>query len=106
MHYHTMPELVDLQNGGVSREIFVNEDIYQQEQEQVFARAWLFIGHESQIPQPGDYFVTSMGEEAVLLTRDSKGSIHAGTLTLTLSPTGRGSKNMSYPSRRTPDENH
>jgi len=73
----SMPEFVDLQNGCVSREIFVNDDIYQQEQEQVFARAWLFIGHESQIPQPGDYFVTAMGEESVILTRDSTGSIRA-----------------------------
>ena len=42
--------------GFISREIFVNEEIYRQEQEQVFARAWLFIGHESQIPGPGDFF--------------------------------------------------
>src|SRR2546423_12857602 len=81
MLHHTpprsIPELVNLHHGCISREIFVNEDIYQQEQEQVFARAWLFIGHESQIPEPGDYFVTSMGEESVILTRDSKRVIHA-----------------------------
>lgn len=81
MTTYTSPEalrtLVDLPNGRISREIFVNEDLYQQEQEQVFARAWLCIGHESQIPQPGDFFVTSMGEESVILARDSKGVVHA-----------------------------
>ena len=45
--------LVDVDRGFISREIFVNEEIYRQEQEQVFARAWLFIGHESQIPKAG-----------------------------------------------------
>jgi phenylpropionate dioxygenase-like ring-hydroxylating dioxygenase large terminal subunit len=69
--------LVDVPTGQVSREIFVNDAIYQQEQEQLFARAWLFIGHESQIPKPGDYFNTSMGEESVILVRDSTGIIHA-----------------------------
>ena len=49
--------MVDLDAGTVSREIFVSPDIYDQEQEQVFARAWLFVGHESQIPKPGDFFV-------------------------------------------------
>ena len=32
----------------VSREIFVNSDIYAEEQERIFTRAWLFVGHESQ----------------------------------------------------------
>ena len=53
--------LVDVDRGIISREIFVSEEIYRQEQEQVFARAWLFIGHESQIPRPGDFFVSSHG---------------------------------------------
>ncbi len=59
----TMNGLVDIKNGTISREIFVDPDIYQQEQEQLFARAWLFIGHESQVQKPGDYFVSRMGEE-------------------------------------------
>src|SRR5215813_9987375 len=68
--------LVDLQVGEICREIFVNEDIYAEEQERLFARAWLHVGHESQIPKPGDYFVSSMGEESVILCRDRAGNIH------------------------------
>ena len=68
--------LVDLASGQISREIFVNETIYQQELEQVFARAWLFVGHESQIPRPGDFFVSCMGEEAVILCRDREERLH------------------------------
>src|SRR5271167_253459 len=41
------PGLVDLATGQISREVFVNDEIYQQELERVFTRAWLFVGHES-----------------------------------------------------------
>ncbi len=67
---------VDHENRTVTRSIFVDEDLYQLEQERVFARCWLFIGHESQIPKPGDYFVSRMGEESVIMTRDRQGEIH------------------------------
>ena len=53
-----------MKNGLISREIFVSEDLYQQELEQIFARTWLFVGHESQVPKPGDYFVSCMEEES------------------------------------------
>ncbi len=68
--------LVDVEHGLVSREIFVSDELYQRELEQVFARSWLFIGHESQVAKPGDFFVSSMGEESVILTRDRAGEIH------------------------------
>ena len=68
--------LVDQDNGMVSREIFVNADIYAEEQERIFTRAWLFVGHESQVAKPGDFFVSSMGEESVILCRDRQGEIH------------------------------
>jgi len=68
--------LVDIEKGIISREIFVNEEIYQRELEQVFTRSWLFIGHESQIPKPGDFFVSGMAEESVILCRDRESKIH------------------------------
>lgn len=68
--------LVDRERGRVSREIFVNADIYAAEQERIFTRAWLFVGHESQVAKPGDFFVSAMGEESVILCRDREGEIH------------------------------
>ena len=68
--------LVNIRSGLISREVFVSEEIYQQELEQVFNRSWLFVGHESQIPKPGDYFVSCMGEESVILCRDRENQIH------------------------------
>jgi hypothetical protein len=69
-------ELVDATNGRISREIFVSEEIFQQELENLFTRCWLFIGHESQIPNPGDYFVSRMGIDSVLMTRDNEEKIN------------------------------
>ena len=71
-----MRSLVDHENGLVSREIFVSDEIYQQELEQIFARTWLFIGHTSQIPNPNDFFISRMGEESVIMTRDRQGEVH------------------------------
>jgi phenylpropionate dioxygenase-like ring-hydroxylating dioxygenase large terminal subunit len=64
------PGMVDLKAGESSREIFVSDAVYAQEQERVFARAWLFVGHESQVPRAGDYVVSCMGEESVIVCRD------------------------------------
>ena len=68
----TWQHLVDVDAGLISREIFVSQKLYDLEQEQLFARAWLFVGHESQIPQPGDYMTSCMGEESVILVRDTE----------------------------------
>ena len=73
----SLRDLVNLDEGLIAREIYVNEAIYQQELEQIFARAWLFIGHESQIPNPGDFVISRMGEEEIIVVRDRKNQIHA-----------------------------
>lgn len=69
-------KLVDLEQGVISRELFVDEDLYREELERLFTRAWLFVGHESQIPEPGDFFVSRTGNDSVILCRDREHKVH------------------------------
>ena len=62
--------LVDLENRTVHPRVFVDPEIYKAEQEKLFGRCWFFIGHESQVPNQGDYVTTYMGEEPVIFVKD------------------------------------
>jgi 3-phenylpropionate/trans-cinnamate dioxygenase alpha subunit len=68
-------ELVDLEHRTVSPRVFTDPDVYRAEQERVFARCWLYVAHESQIPQPGDFVTNYMGEESVIVCRDTDGRV-------------------------------
>ena len=70
-------QIIDMEKGLLDRSIFSDEKIYQEELEKIFGRAWLFIGVAAQVENPNDFFLTYMGEDPVILTRDSKGQLHA-----------------------------
>lgn len=70
-------DLVDAPTGRIDRRIFWDDDIYQRELLQVFAKCWLFVAHETQIPRPGDFITTWMGEDAIIVARQHDMSIKA-----------------------------
>ena len=85
-------ELVQADKGLVKRSIFSDEEIFKEEIQQIFTRAWLFVGHESQVPNPNDYVVSRMGTDSVILTRNKQGKIQV----LLNSCTHRGMKLCRY----------
>ena len=81
----------------VSRRVFCDPALHELEQRRVFGRSWLFLGHESQVAAPGDFFLTRMGEESVILARDARGpsapsSTRAGTAACASAARTRGTR--------------
>ncbi len=65
-----------VQEDRVHRSIYTDPEIFELEMERIFGRVWLYVGHESQVPNPGDYFCTEIARQPVVLSRDRAGAIH------------------------------
>ncbi len=70
-------QYMDIDKGWIDRRIFAEQSIYEQELYQIFARCWLFLAHDSQIPKPGDFITTHMGEDNVIIVRQKDNTVKA-----------------------------
>ncbi|HEY1710783.1 MAG TPA: SRPBCC family protein [Rhizomicrobium sp.] len=68
--------LFDPQTGWLDRRVHSDEALYRLEMERIFARSWNFMCHESQILNPGDYFINYIGEDQVICVRDEEGKVN------------------------------
>ena len=59
-----------VQPDRVHRSVYADPAIFELEMDRVFGRAWLVLGHDSQVPKTGDYFTTRMGREPVIVVRN------------------------------------
>ena len=56
--------------------IYTDPDIFQLELDRIWRSGWVYVGHTSEVPQPNDYVMKSIGPEPILMTRDREGRIH------------------------------
>jgi len=64
-----------VQPDRVHRSVYTDPAIFELEMARIFGRAWLVLGHESQVREAGDYFTTRMGREPVIVLRHEDGSV-------------------------------
>ena len=62
---------------SLPQKFFVSQEIFTEEQQRIFSKQWLFVGHQSQIANAGDYFVQRVNGESLIVIRDKNREIHA-----------------------------
>lgn len=73
----SLDSLVSKDGCYVDRKVFGDERVYELEKKHIFSRHWLYLGHESQVANPNDFFTTYMGEAPIIVSRGEDNKIHA-----------------------------
>ena len=72
-------ELIARQKPGyaLDQRFYTDPDVYALEIERVVARNWIFAGHVSELPEPGDFKVINVAKESAIIVRGSEGQLRA-----------------------------
>ncbi len=88
----------------VHRDLYVDADLFALEMQRLWARTWLYVGHTSQVPEPGDFITVQLGNQPALMLRQADGSVrvllnrcaHKGAQ-LTVEPSGNAGRTLRCP---------
>ncbi|MAL01444.1 MAG: oxidoreductase [Alcaligenaceae bacterium] len=77
MTYRNNPDAINalVRPAEVHKDLFISDEIFELEMTQLFANTWVYVGHDSQVPKAGDFFTTTVGNESVVMIRDTDDSI-------------------------------
>lgn len=56
---------------AVHRDLYLDPELFELEMERIWGRAWIYVGHDSQVPAAGDFYSTVIGREPVIMIRGS-----------------------------------
>lgn len=56
--------------------LYTDPGVFADELARIWYRTWVYVGHESEIPQPNDYVLKNLGPQSIIMTRDRSHSIH------------------------------
>jgi Rieske 2Fe-2S family protein len=56
---------------------FVSPEIFGEELQKIFATNWVLVGHQSQLAEPGDYFLAEVDGESLIVAKDQRSTIRA-----------------------------
>lgn len=77
---HTLHPLIRyeqlIRDDRVHGSLYTDAAIFEQEMDRIFHGGWVYAGHESEVPKPGDYVARKLGRQSLIFTRDKAGQIH------------------------------
>ncbi|WP_394237046.1 aromatic ring-hydroxylating dioxygenase subunit alpha [Niallia oryzisoli] len=59
----------------VNRKAFVDQAIFEQERAKIFEKCWIYVGHESEIKNNGDFHTRTIAGKPIIFTRDAEGEV-------------------------------
>src|SRR6202167_1867927 len=65
-----------VESDRVHRTVYNDPAIFDREMDKIFETVWLYCGHESQVPKPGDYWTVQLGRQPMVMVRHGDGKIH------------------------------
>ncbi len=71
-----LSDLLRVQTREVQMRALSDPEVYELEMDRVFGKTWLLLGHESEVPESGDFVVRDMGSDSVIVARGKDGKIH------------------------------
>ena len=65
-----------IQKDRVHGSIYTSQEIFEEEVDKIFHRTWMYVGHESEVPKPGDFILRQVGRQPIIVSRDQEGKVH------------------------------
>ena len=59
----------------IHRDAYVDPAVFEVELDRIFGQTWVYVGHESEIPEPGSFTTTTIGRTPVILSRSQAGEV-------------------------------
>lgn len=69
------PTVALVQSDRVHGSVYTSPGVFDAEMERIFATGWVFVAHESEVPEPGDYLTRSIGRQPVIVSRTRDGAV-------------------------------
>jgi len=68
--------LLRLDEGLVHSDVYASPAVFELEMEKIYHQGWVYVGHESEIPERGDFVLRWIGRQSVIMNRDDGGRIN------------------------------
>ena len=77
MSYRDQPEAIRalVREDAVHRDVYLSQELFDLEMERLWRNTWIYVGHDSQVPNIGDFYSTEIARQPLIMLRDESGTV-------------------------------